>query len=48
MDFVAELTRSSWHEVYSLTALQFLTLICYGKDKAEHEAREKEKYLRTH
>lgn len=31
-----------------MTALQFLTLICYGKDKADWEAKEREKYKRTH
>lgn len=31
-----------------MTAVDFLTLICYGHDKAVYEADEKKKYLRNH
>lgn len=48
MDFVSEITRSPWSEVYAMTAIEFLTLICYGHDKQAYEAEEKRKYLRQH
>jgi len=45
---VSETYRCDWDRVYEMTALQFLNILAYRKDKAEHEKREMERWRRTH
>lgn len=45
---MSELCRCSWDEVWSKPALEFLNLICYGKDKAAREKAKMEEWKKTH
>lgn len=40
--------RCSWDDVLRGTALEFLNVICYARDKAAHEKEELERWRRTH
>lgn len=48
VDLVAETMRRSWDEVLAGTAVEFLNVICYARDKARHERDELDKWKRTH
>lgn len=40
--------RVSWDYVTDMTAVEFLNMICYIKDKAAEEQRQTEKWRRSH
>lgn len=48
VDMVSDACRCSWDEVWQMTALEFLNIIAYCKDKAEREKAEIDKWKRTH
>jgi len=39
--------RISWDEVFSMSVLQFLNMICYRMDKAEEQKREIERWKKN-
>lgn len=48
MDAVSETCRCSWDDVWKMTAIEFLNIISYRKDKAERERAELERWKNTH
>ena len=46
MDTVSETCRCPWSEVWQMSALEFLNLLAYAKDKAERRRREIEAWRR--
>ena len=48
IDAVSETCRCSWDEVWQMTALEFLNIISYRKDKAAREKEELEKWRKSH
>ena len=48
VDAVSETCRCSWDEVWHMSVIEFLNLLCYRKDKLEREKRQMEKWRKTH
>jgi hypothetical protein len=48
VDAVSETCRCSWNEVWQMTAMEFLNILCYRMDKIAKEQEEIEKWKRTH
>ncbi len=48
MDTVSNTTRSSWDDVWRMTAVEFFNILAYASDKAEKEKRDIEQWKRTH
>ena len=48
VDGVAETCRCSWDVVWDMPVQEFLNIICYRRDKNEHEKQEIEKWKMTH
>ena len=48
VDAVSETCRCSWDDVWQMSALEFLNILSYRKDKAEKEKEELEKWKKTH
>ena len=46
MDVVSETCRCSWDEVFRMTAIEFLNILSYRKDKSEKEREEIEEWKR--
>ena len=40
--------RQGWNDTFRMTALEFLNVIAYRKDKAEEERRQIEKWKKQH
>lgn len=40
MDAVSETCRCSWDDVWRMTALEFLNILSYRKDKLEKQKRD--------
>ena len=47
MDLVSETMRMSWDDVLKGTALEFLNVVCYARDKREREQEEIKKFKRN-
>lgn len=41
---MAETIRCEWDKVFKMPAIEFLNLIAYRKDKAEHERQQIERW----
>jgi hypothetical protein len=39
--------RTSWDYVWKMTAIEFLNIICYRKDRAEEEKKQIEKWRKS-
>lgn len=48
VDAVAETLRCSWDAVWEMSVTEFLNILCYRRDKLEHEKQEQEKWIRSH
>ena len=48
VDEVSETCRCSWDEVWQMSAIEFLNLICYKKDKIAREKEQIEQWKQTH
>ena len=48
VDEVSETCRCSWDDVWKMDAVEFLSIICYKRDKAAKDKEELEKWKRTH
>ena len=48
VDSVSETCRCSWDDVWQMSAIEFLNIICYRRDKAEKEKEEIEKWKKMH
>lgn len=48
VDGVSETMRQSWNDTFRMTALEFLNVIAYRKDKAEEERRQIERWKKQH
>ena len=48
VDDVSETCRCSWDDIWRMSAIEFLNLICYRKDKIAKDKEELEKWKRTH
>lgn len=48
MDAVSETLRCSWDDVWRMTAIEFLNILCYRRDKDEREKKEIEKWKNSH
>lgn len=48
MDAVSETCRCSWDDVWRMTALEFLNILCYRRDKGAEERAQTEKWKKTH
>lgn len=46
MDLVSETCRCSWDDVWMMSAIEFLNILAYRKDKAEHEKEQIERWKR--
>ena len=46
VDCVSETCRCSWDEVWKMSALEFLNILAYRRDKAEKEKAELEQWKR--
>lgn len=40
--------RCSWDDACGLTALEFLNVVCYARDKAAHREEEIKKWRKEH
>lgn len=45
---VSETCRCSWDDVWQMSAIEFLNILAYKKDKTEKEKEEIEKWRRSH
>lgn len=45
---MSETMRQSWNDTFRMTALEFLNVIAYRKDKAEEERRQIERWKKQH
>ena len=48
VDEVSETTRIPWDQVFLMEIGEFLTIVCYARDKAEHQKKQYEEYRRKH
>ena len=48
IDAVSETCRCPWETVWAMSAVEFLNILCYRKDKNEKEKMEIEKWKRAH
>ena len=48
VDDVSETCRCSWDDVWKMSAIEFLTIICYKKDKVAKMKEDIEKFKRGH
>lgn len=48
VDAVSETCRCSWDDVWKMSVVEFLNLLCYRKDKSEKEKRDIELWKRMH
>ena len=48
VDAVSETCRCSWDEVWQMSALEFLNILAYRKDKMEKEKAELEQWRQRH
>ena len=48
VDEVSETCRCSWDDVWHMSAIEFLNIICYRRDKAAKDKEELEKWKREH
>lgn len=48
MDLASETCRASWDEVLRWSAIEFLNILAYCKDKRRRENEELEKWKMTH
>lgn len=48
VDNVSEVCRCSWDDVWKMSAIEFLNLICYRNDKIAKDKEELEKWKREH
>ena len=48
VDAVSETCRCSWDNVWEMTALEFLNILSYRKDKMDKEKTEIEKWKQRH
>lgn len=48
MDNVSETCRCSWDDVWQMTAMEFLNIIAYRKDKNEEVKAQIERWKNTH
>lgn len=48
VDAVSETCRCSWDDVWQMTAIEFLNIISYRRDKSEEEKRKLDEWKRTH
>jgi hypothetical protein len=46
VDAVSETCRCSWDDVFRMTAIEFLNILSYRKDKMEKEKAELEEWKR--
>ena len=46
VNLVSETCRCSWDDVWMMSAIEFLNILAYRKDKAEHEKEQIEKWKR--
>lgn len=46
MDAVSETYRCSWDDVFRMSAIEFLNILSYRKDKMEKEKAELEEWKR--
>ena len=43
---MSETCRCPWADVWRMEAIEFLTIICYAKDKAADRAAREQKWMR--
>ena len=48
VDYVSETCRCSWDDVWHMSAIEFLNIICYKRDKTAKDKEELEKWKREH
>ena len=48
VDLVSETCRCSWNEVWEMSAIEFLNILAYRRDKGAKEKEELEKWRRSH
>lgn len=48
VDTISELVRQNWDEVMRKNITEFLSLMCYRKDKSLWEKEQAEKWKKTH
>lgn len=48
VDMVSNTCRCSWDDVFRKSAVEFLNIVCYSRDKAEEEKRNIERWKRRH
>ena len=48
MDAVSETCRCSWDDVFRMSAIEFLNILSYRKDKMEKEKADIEERKRNH
>ena len=48
VDQVSEVTRLPWPEVFFMEIGEFLNIVCYLRDKAEHQKRQYDKLNHRH
>lgn len=48
VDAVSETCRCSWDDVWNMTAIEFLNILCYRNDKLEEQKAQIEKWKKLH
>lgn len=48
MDAVSETCRCEWDKVWEMSAVEFLNVLSYRKDKIEKEKKDIEQWKRRH
>ena len=48
VDAVSETCRCSWDDVWQMSAIEFLNILAYRKDKIAKEKEDLEKWKRSH
>lgn len=48
VDVASECCRCSWDDIFAKSAMEFLNILCYRKDKIAKEKEDMDKWKRTH
>ena len=48
VDAVSETCHCPWDDVWKMTAVEFLNIVCYARDRQEMHKREIERWKRRH